>query len=489
MIWLWLSLNSAQASPERILDYTEAILGLGPRAHGQPGELATLAWIEDRLRANGYAPEQVGDPGVLFACTDGRPQVGALWFLAHTDAVRPEVPGAVDNAVGVAALVVLAEDLASVPPPTQVCVGFPRAEELGLVGSVDWAIHHPPPEPGLVVALDLVGQGQLSATGLGELWGDQALSWLAQNREVHAPVAYRVVSRKLGIERSDHAPFALTGVLSMHLLGRGRSGVYWAYHSPQDDLSQVEVPHLQDLHQTLLRMSHARPLPRREPSAALTLPWLNVVLPGGLVWLLWLAGVGVAPLAWRGWKAGLQGLAVSAVGCGAGALAWALAGFGRPQAAALATPLTLCWLLGFGAVVSAWPRQERSGEGGALAFGALALATGLVDPILGMWLSLGTVALALGKWQPLLGLFGASLPIYLCLPATWRELVFHHLLPEQGLWYMPVRALVCWPLAALLLALPRWKWAPVVLASLCGVFVGLCRLLPAFSSAFPDLSP
>lgn len=489
MLWLWLSLNSAQASPERILDYTEAILGLGPRAHEQPGELATLAWIDARLRANGYVPEQVGDPWVLYACTGGAPQAGALWFLAHTDTVRAEVPGAVDNAVGVAALVVLAEEMASVPPPSQVCVGFPRAEELGLVGSTTWVVLEPPPEPGLVVALDLVGQGQLSATGLGPLWGDQALSWLAQNREVHAPVAYRVVSRQLGIERSDHAPFAASGVLAMHLLGRGRSGVYWAYHSPQDDLSQVEPAHLEDLHQTLLRMAHARPLPEIEPSAAVTLPWLNVVLPGGLVWLLWLAGVGVSPLAWRGWKAALHGLGASVVGCATGALAWGLAGLGRPQAAALAGPLTLAWVLGFAAVLSAWPRQKRGGEGGALAFGVLALGTGAVDPILGMWLSLGAVALALGKWRPVLGVFGAALPIYLCLPATWRELVFHHLLPDQGLWFMPARAVLCWPLAALLLAAPRWKWTPVLLAGLCGVVVGVCRLLPAFSAAFPDLSP
>ena len=486
MLWLC-TLGLAQASPERILDYTEVVLSHGPRAHDQPGELQTLDWVEERLRANGYEPHRVGDPGVLYACTEGDPQAGALWFLAHSDAVRPSVPGAIDNAVAVAALVVLSEDLAAVPPPTQVCLGFPRAEELGLVGSTEWVHLNPPPQPGLVVALDLVGQGQLSATGLGPMWGDEALSWLSQHREVQAPVAYRVVSRQLGIERSDHAPFAQAGVLSMHLLGRGRSGVYWRYHSTQDDLDQVEPAAVDALHRTLVRMAHARPLPDSEPSAALILPVLGVVLPGGLVWLLWVAGMGVSPLAWRGWKASLHGLAASLLGCLAGGVAWGLAGWGRPQAAALASPLTLCWLLGLAAVLSAWPRQERAGEGSALAFGVLALACGLFDPIMGIWLSLGSLALALGKWRPVLGLLGAALPLYLCAPATWRELVFHHLLPGQGLWYLPLRAVVCWPLAALTLSLPRWRWAPLVLAGVCGLLVGVTRMLPAFSTAFPAL--
>jgi len=488
MLWLCM-LGLAFASPERILDYTQAVLSHGPRAHGQPGELKTLEWVAEHLRANGYEPEQVGDPGVLYACTDGTPRANALWFLAHTDAVGPQVPGAIDNAVAVAALVVLSEDLAAVPPPSQVCVAFPRAEELGLVGSVDWVANHMPPTPGLVVALDLVGQGQLSATGLGPLWGDEALSWLSQHKEVHAPVAYRVVSRQLGIERSDHAPFAQRGVLSMHLLGRGRSGIYWRYHSPLDDLSQVEGPAVDALHHTLLSMAHARPLPIQVPSAGLILPVLGGVLPGSMVWLLWGAGLGISLFACRGWKAALHGLGASFVGCFAGAGAWALAGWGRPQAAGLATPLTLCWLLGMAAVLSAWPRQERTGQGSAMAFGLLALAAGLFDPIMGVWLSLGALALGLGKWRPVLGLLGAALPVYVCAPATWRELVFHHLLPDQGVWYMPVRWLACWPLAVLALALPRRRWASLFLFALCGVLLVVTRFLPPFSEAFPELGP
>jgi hypothetical protein len=141
------------------------------------------------------------------------------------------------------------------------------------------------------------------------------------------------------------------------------------------------------------------------------------------------------------------------------------------------------------AVLSAWPRQERAGQGSALAFGLLALAAGLFEPIMGIWLSLGALALGLGKWRPVLGLLGAALPVYVCAPATWRELVFHHLLPDQGVWYMPVRWLACWPLAVLALALPRWRWAPLLLLALCGVLLAVTRFMPAFSAAFPELGP
>jgi hypothetical protein len=140
------------------------------------------------------------------------------------------------------------------------------------------------------------------------------------------------------------------------------------------------------------------------------------------------------------------------------------------------------------AVLSAWPKQENAGQGSALVFGVLALATGLFDPIMGVWLSVGALALALGKWRPIFGLMGAAVPVYLCAPSTWRELVFHYLLPDQGLWYMPVRWLACWPLAVLALSLPRWKWAPLLLACLCGAVLGVTQFLPAYSAAFPDLT-
>lgn len=482
------SAAAPSATPtERVLAHTETLLSFGPREHRSPGEQRALSWISGRLEAAGYTPTLQGDPGVLWACTAGEVQPGAIWFLAHPDSVSSSVPGAVDNAVGVAALVVLAEDLATLPPPSQVCVAFPRAEELGLVGSIQWVATTPPPEPGLVVALDLVGQGQLSATGLGPRFGDDAIAWLAGFDRVEQPVAYRIVSRKLGIERSDHGAFRHTQVPAMHLLGRGRSGIYWAYHSPADGLEQVEPQAVEDLMETLSHMSRTRPLPQPGAEAAVKLPHLGFVLPGGLVWLLWGGGLIASAGGWRGWRSAGVALGVSAAGTAMGAGLWAIGALGRVQHAALATPLTLVWLLTLAAATWAAPHSRRAGEGASLAFGILALPAGLFDPILGVWLSLGALGLALTRYRPIGGVLGLGVPVFLCLPSTWRELVFHHLLPPQGLVYMPVRALVCWPVVALGLSIPRWRRGPVLMLASALVMLVVSLLMPAWSAAFPPL--
>ncbi|RME21123.1 MAG: M28 family peptidase, partial [Deltaproteobacteria bacterium] len=182
---------------------------IGPRPTGSAGEDALEAWVRTRLEEAGWRPRRVA--GQLVACRGD----GTRLFLAHLDTV-PGSPGAVDNAAGVVALVHLARDTAA----TDLCLAFPRAEEAGLVGSEALAAAWPDPGlgppapsgnrlPSLVVALDLVGQGRLSVTGLGPRWSGTWLRWLVDHADVASPYAYRVVSRALpAMERSDHRPFA-----------------------------------------------------------------------------------------------------------------------------------------------------------------------------------------------------------------------------------------------------------------------------------------
>ena len=87
-------------------------------------------------------------------------------FLAHTDTVQ-QSPGAVNNASGVVALL----ELANVSTAQDMCLAFPVAEELGLLGSKQMASligkwHPNPKDIDLVVSLDLVGHGNLWVTGL-----------------------------------------------------------------------------------------------------------------------------------------------------------------------------------------------------------------------------------------------------------------------------------------------------------------------------------
>ena len=85
--------------------------------------------------------------------------------------------------MGVAVLLELARSTKA----ENLCLGFPAQEEIGLVGSrhmvsvlPEW--HPNPKELQLVISLDLVGQGDLSITGLSQDWGVSELTWLQQRR-------------------------------------------------------------------------------------------------------------------------------------------------------------------------------------------------------------------------------------------------------------------------------------------------------------------
>ena len=93
----------------------------------------------------------------------------------------------------------------------------------------------------LVVSLDLVGHGTLSVTGLNKDWSHSHLQTLLNSTSIHSEYGYQVVSRLLpSMERSDHAPFADAGYLSMQLLGRDEYGVIPHYHQPTDTTYDIE---------------------------------------------------------------------------------------------------------------------------------------------------------------------------------------------------------------------------------------------------------
>lgn len=204
---------------------------LGARPHGsQNARLASL-YIRDELEAAGWEPQFIQIQENIISCRGE----GKALFLAHSDSV-PNSPGTIDNAVGVGILL----ELARSSEATDLCLGFPAAEELGLVGSQflsrlieQW--HPNSDELDLVVSLDLTGYGVLSVVGLNAKWDTTALTWLNTHTDIVSPFAYQLVSRSFPhLERSDHASFTPHDVLTMQLLGRGKSGVFPAYHQPED---------------------------------------------------------------------------------------------------------------------------------------------------------------------------------------------------------------------------------------------------------------
>ena len=170
--------------------------------------------------------------------------------------------GLVDNALGVAAVLELARELAAAPTRRSVIVLFPTAEERGLLGSVHFLRHAPVPVAQIVAAVNVDGLAHLSRfEDVVAIGGD--LSDLGRNVER--------VARDLGLEaspppavwsrhaflHSDQVAFAEAGVPSVMIQEGFRwpgvsfeealaRSVWWIltrYHSPDDEVGpEVDWP-------------------------------------------------------------------------------------------------------------------------------------------------------------------------------------------------------------------------------------------------------
>ncbi len=468
---------------DTVLDAARALVSQGPRVAGTEGGRAAQAWVAEELREAGYEPAVLASEsgrGAVLAC-QGAPD-GAAWVVAHTDAVHADCPGAVDNAGAVAVALSLARDLREERLPSPLCFAFPDGEERGLWGSASLAERF---QPAWVVSLELVGQGQPTAMGLGPGWGTAGLRWLAEEGDLAIPWAYRVHSRLLpGQERSDHAPFARNGVPALLVLGRPRSGIYWPYHTARDTLERLDPEALAAAESSvegLLRSG--RPTDRED--AALQLPYTRWTLPGPLVWLVLATGSLLGLSRARGAHRGLGwGLAAAGAATLAGGAAWWLALHGRPGEGALAGPGLLAWAATAVAACAWLPVRPGAVRGGAVGLG---LATGVLawlDPLLALPFGLAAGGLAWMDRQPLAALLTLPLPLYLTCPSSWRELVFHGVIPASPLVWLPVLALLWWaPVCAWLGT--RWRPRRPWLAGLvAGVVIAWAAVAPTWTETW-----
>jgi hypothetical protein len=477
MLVFLLAFLAAFAGP---MDDVQHLVELSPRVAGSPGGYQAQGWVLSELKKQGWdASMRVGPtPGSGFvqACQTGTGP--AFWVLAHTDTVAVETPGAVDNAVAVAVALEVARKVRRAKLPTRVCFGFPDGEELGLHGSRYLAKSLGKTEqPVFVISLELLGQGRLSAMGIGKKWGVGSLRWLNKVGGVSAPYAYRVYATLFpSRERSDHKPFADAGIQSMMLLGRGKSGVYWAYHTPRDTLDQVDPNAVADAIHVLLAMLQRGPPPAGS-GPALTLPWVPLVLPGFLVWLG--IGIGVATgflVGLASWRSALGGLGwASAAGLVAG-LAVLATGFDRPLHGAMAGPSHLIWLGVFFWVILLSPLKRDGLRAGALVCAWLAVGFCAVHPLLAFPWAIMAICLAMAQRLWPLMVLVLPFPLFLVSADLWRELVFQGVLPPDPLWWMPVKVLAMWPVACMCLALRPMKDRTVHIA-LGLLLVSLASLL------------
>jgi acetylornithine deacetylase/succinyl-diaminopimelate desuccinylase-like protein len=196
-----------------------------------------------RLAAKAMTPAAAAE--ALVIASGFRPLV-ALNVAALLDTgLRATVPGANDNASGVAALLELARRLATAPlPATEVLLAFVGAEESGMGGMRQFLADHPlDPRRSFVLGLDTIGSGRpivASAEGavLAHRYRDEDLALVergARRAGLDAPERWRIGGW------TDPILARFAGVPTASVLSVGENGMYTHYHRMDDEPQHVDV--------------------------------------------------------------------------------------------------------------------------------------------------------------------------------------------------------------------------------------------------------
>lgn len=200
---------------------------LGDRVAAKSGRRASLALLPEVALAAAALGLRRLPAAVL----------GAALALVADQARRPVVPGANDNASGVAGVLELVGRLAAQRPPgLDVIAVFPGCEESGMGGMRAWIESQQlDPDRTLVLGLDTIGSGEpIVLAAEGGLW----------------PVRYReqdvALAERAGLRRwrlgawTDPVLAALRGLPAVSILSV-RDGGFPNYHRPTDTPEKVDL--------------------------------------------------------------------------------------------------------------------------------------------------------------------------------------------------------------------------------------------------------
>jgi Iap family predicted aminopeptidase len=148
--------------------------------------------------------------------------------------------GADDNASGVAAILAIAQTLASQPRNRNVLIGFWSGEELGLVGSAAFATTAPVPLEAIAAYLnfDMVGRMEdnrltVQATGSSPSWGR-----LLEQANVAA--GFNLAVQQDPYQPTDVATFNAASIPSLSFF----TGTHADYHKPSDTPDKIDYEDL-----------------------------------------------------------------------------------------------------------------------------------------------------------------------------------------------------------------------------------------------------
>lgn len=253
---------------ENILGHIKALEALGSRYYAREGNAAAQAYIEARLREQGYRVEksrasfQEGwfeSPWVVKAGKAGAE--GKFYLLAaHFDSISQDkdggileqAPGADDNASGVAVLLEMARALAPLELEQSVGFVFFNVEETGQQGSKHFAKTWKEKGGRLdgVINIDTIGTWPVALSQGGKV------NYVTN--DLSRPFLARVeTGLKLPLKpaatpwEDDHASFWAQGYPAIELTEEGCTPVM---HSPQDTSDRIDVESVAAVAQALIEL-------------------------------------------------------------------------------------------------------------------------------------------------------------------------------------------------------------------------------------------
>jgi hypothetical protein len=299
---------------------------IGPRKNGTAAERRAIEYIAHEMESAGLT---VTRQEVIVARYDEGERAVGSWNIigelagasrdtivlgAHHDSRSVTVPGANDDASGVAVLLEVARLAARrAHRLTYRFISF-CAEEEGLLGSRDYVQKNDLSPVRAMIALELVGRGELVVGPVPvppARWAQELLLRAAREsgaRGVMARPIWSIAPRILGLPFSaDHEPFLDRKVPSFLVLGTFPG---WAYHTSEDGVSGVRPEALENTVRVvdrILQDLETRPLDRADdphylpmvlfgrdvllPSEATALVSITALLACGLLALRRLAAV------------------------------------------------------------------------------------------------------------------------------------------------------------------------------------------------------
>ncbi len=232
---------------------------------------------------------------------EGTNPAGSVMFVSHYDHVK-DVPGAADDALAVACMLNLMEDMAATPPANNVYFLFTDGEENGLLGAADFVRTQPAYAEEIDLLFNFEARGNRGAMLMFETSGQDYELVRQFKNNVPQPVTMSIATAIYSMmpNGTDYTEFKNAGY---HGLNFAMIEGDETYHHPSDNVENLNRDTAWQYHQTMVALgqhfgyTNLIDITHTQQALYFPLPLIGiVVLPGWLGLVLGFAPLSLALL-------------------------------------------------------------------------------------------------------------------------------------------------------------------------------------------------